>query len=49
MYKYSGCKITPSLSFVTMRAEEKMEKARVGKIANSLSVYSASGNTLFPF
>jgi hypothetical protein len=33
---YSGRKITPNLGYVTVRGEEKMERARGNKTAKSL-------------
>jgi hypothetical protein len=42
---YSGHKITPSLSYVTIRGGEKMERARRSKMAKSLSMYSFIKNT----
>jgi hypothetical protein len=47
LFRYSGRKITPSLSYVTIRGAEKLERARGIKTANSLSMYGFTDN-FFP-
>jgi hypothetical protein len=46
---YSACKISLSLSYVTVRGERKMERARGSKTAKSLSMYSFNENIFPPF
>jgi ribosomal protein L24E len=46
---YSGRKITPSLGYVTVRAEGKIKRARGSKTAKSLCMYRKTENIFYPF
>jgi hypothetical protein len=49
IYKCSGCKITPSLGYVTVGGEGKMERTRESKMAKSLSTYTTTENIFSSF